>query len=689
MTYQQWKNKAEDFLRSYILKLKILVLLFTIITFSGYVFSQDNIHPDYSTMFVGEDKFENFNRKMYNFNSGLNKFAIKPLHHIWASIMPKYGMDRIAGIADNIEYPKRLVSTLIQKDFKSSGTETLRFLTNSSLGLGGMFDPAERFFNLKPVDEDIDQALAKCGVKNGSYCVLPVISSTTPRNLLGKGLDSALNPSCYIASPIIAAIKFGLVLNKTSYSQPLFNMIQSNYADPYKISKTLYGLERHIKEQNLERKELMQTEIQLVENQPENELIPETNTKTSEATEIIEVANEIETSLEPDYILENYNPQNAITDSMRTALFEVPDIDKSMWSELSIWNRSFSNKIKNGKISLATESNDYKFRYLLHKNKTSPLAIIIPSIGEGVKSHHSTCLAKIFYDQGYSVLILGNHFQWEFAKSLGKTYNPGIPQNDSDYLKLAILKAKTKLETKYERTFNNNVLIGTSLGAMNSLFLAQKELENNTLGIIKYIAICPPIELVYAMKQVDATNIYVNNNDSHKDITGITAAKILKLLNEKKQKALAQNLDYLPFSEQEAKLITSFIMHQKLADLIYTIEDGNPSQKNELYKDINNMTYEKYAQKYLVNEDYKTIEDFAKIANLYVLEDYLANNDNYKIYHAIDDYLTTPTQLARIKKLTDKNMIIFSNGAHLGFLYRQEFQDMLKEDIKQRPNLRE
>ena len=76
---------------------------------------------DYACMFLGEDKCETFNRKVFNFNTKLNKYIIKPADIIWASIMPKYGMDRIRGIYKNIEYPKRLVSSLIQKDFKGSG----------------------------------------------------------------------------------------------------------------------------------------------------------------------------------------------------------------------------------------------------------------------------------------------------------------------------------------------------------------------------------------------------------------------------------------------------------------------------------------------------------------------------------------------------------------------------------------
>lgn len=194
-------------------------------------------YPDYAYEYLGNDKFENFNRKMFNFNLKLNKYAIKPVHTVWASIMPEYGIERIKSATTNIEYPIRLVSTLLQKDFKASKTETVRFLTNSTLGIGGLFDPADKLFHIEPVAEDMEQALAKCKVKQGPYLVLPVLSSITPRETAGKVLDAALNPSSYIATPVIALVKAGLTVNKSYAIQPMAKMVESNYADPYVIAK--------------------------------------------------------------------------------------------------------------------------------------------------------------------------------------------------------------------------------------------------------------------------------------------------------------------------------------------------------------------------------------------------------------------------------------------------------------------
>ena len=168
---------------------------------------QQSKYPDYGYMYLGADKFEKMNRKVFAFNLGLNKYAIRPVHILWSSILPEYGIERIHSAYKNIEYPKRLVSSMIQKDFKTSGRETVRFLTNTTLGLGGMYDPAKKFFHLEPSTEDMEQALTRCKCNSGPYLVLPVMNGTTMRGAAGKILDTSLNPTTYVATPVLAMVK--------------------------------------------------------------------------------------------------------------------------------------------------------------------------------------------------------------------------------------------------------------------------------------------------------------------------------------------------------------------------------------------------------------------------------------------------------------------------------------------------
>lgn len=659
-------------------------------------------YPDYSYEFVGNDKFEGFNRKMFNFNLKFNKYALKPIHTVWASIMPKYGMDRIQSAYTNIEYPKRLVSTLLQRDFKASGHETLRFITNTTIGLGGLYDPAYKLFKLEPYREDVAQGLAKCKVKQGPYLVLPFINSTSPRSVLGSLIECPLDPSMYIGSPVTAAIKAGLLINRTAYAQPVIKMVESNFADPYDIAKKLWGLERYIKENNYDRKEILELALKeckqiLKEDKTSLAVNVGDEKNTSENLTVDDAIkgyawfDKIEDSnldltnknLIPDIILKDYNPQCPVTDAMRTALFTTEGlVNKSIWSELSIWNRSFGKKLKTSTVSIDSNSEDYAFKYILQKEKNSPLVILFPSIGEGITSHHSVVFAKMFYDRGYSVIIEGSHFHWEFLKSLPKGHIPGIPTQDIAYVRKITGKIIDKLESKYDCKFSDKSVIGTSFGAMATLFLADMESKENTLNISNYISINPPVELLYAVSVIDKNNdSWSKNPVDIKKRVALSASKIIQLTQQKNENEEDFKLDMLPFSEDEARLITCFVLRQKLSDLIFTIENTKTSKKTDIYDTINNMGYKDYVEKYVIPKNQYTKEELSYITSLHSISSYLQNNDNYKIYHSLDDYLVNQDQLKDLRQYAGKNLVLFDRGSHLGYLYRQEFKEQLIKDV--------
>lgn len=745
----------------------------------------ETTYPDYAYEFLGKDKFEKLNRKMFNFNMKMNKYALRPIHIVWASIMPKYGMDRIQGVYENALYPRRLVSNLIQRNFAGVKNETIRFLANSTIGLGGMFDPAKRYFNIASTDADMEQALAKYKVKSGPYLVCPILSSSSPRGLAGKALDAALDPSSYVGLPFMSLVKLGLTINNTAYMQPMSYLLEATYADPYDIMRKLYAIENYLKtappvekettlevyapdsaqfseliaaaDENVvyvnnlffslppmlkieepvepayktlsgekidkifnlvnnsphideaendivdfdkyfaleiltmladERENLLNTETEYqVSNIQKTEPAGQTNNALQKPkiaiqrhTPTPDRLGSSTTTLAADINLEGYNPQGPVTDAMRTALFDMPEVDKSAWSELSIWNRSFSSRIKTDAVELFPDRAPYKFRFIMQKDKNAPVVIIYPSIGEGIMSHHSVIMGKIFYDKGYSVIIQGSHFQWEFAKSMPSDYRPGIPTRDIDYLKMATTKIINNLQDRYNCEFSDKIVIGTSFGAMTTLFLAEKESKENTLNISKFISINPPIELLYAMRQIDKNTAEWNQNpDNLKERVAIVAAKVLQLLQS--ENLPKDKIEALPFSEEESKLITGFILHQKLSDLIFTIENGHKSNQAELYEKIRTMNYLEYAKKYLLSDTYATVDAMSTDASLHRISDYLKNNNNYKIYHSLDDYLVNSTQLQKLKQYCGNRIVFFSNGSHLGFLYRKEFIEALKQDI--------
>ena len=642
-------------------------------------------YPNISNIFLGEDKFEKFNRKVFNLNLKMNKIFVKNIHIIWASIFPNFIIDSLNRAYYNIEYPKKLVSSLLQRDLDGVKHETKRFLINTTLGVAGLFDVAYKIFELESYDEDMEQALAKCKVKCDRYLVIPFLSSTTTRDIIGRILDFALTPTTYLFAPVAAAIKLGLLINRTHFIQPIIRMVESNFADPYDIARKFFGVQKYAKLSNYDRKNVLDKikddydEVELVDNKEKSEVLA-VKGKVGGKNNLIVNETLKEKELSADIFLLDYNPQNPVLDSMRTVLFDTKEINKSIWSEISVWNRCFNKKIKTAGIIIEPERKPYKIRYILQKDKNSPLAILFPSIGEGVNNNHSATLAKIFYDEGYSILILGSHFQWEFLKSLPKNHKLGKIDEDIKYIDKLVNNSINYLSEKYDRVFLKRVALGTSLGAYSVLFLANHQYLEGSNNIDKFIAICPPYDLIYAIEKLDKMiSAWKSYPDDFKEKIAITTFKVLRAYKENKNN---KNLTNLPFSNYEAKLISGFIFHQKLSDLIYTTEKNINSdiKDKDLYDLIYDTDYKGYLEKYILAGN--KIEDIKNLESLGNLSNYFINSNNYKIFHSLDDYLTSKEKLKELKNLCEDRLVLFNNGAHLGFLYRDEFLHELEKEIK-------
>lgn len=620
-------------------------------------------YPNYSSEFVGKDVFESFNRKVFLINLKINKYSMRFLSVAWASVLPQSGIEKIQNFYSNIKYPIRLTSCLLQKDFDASKTETQRFLINSSMGIFGLNDPATTKFNIESHQEDIGQALAKLNVKSGPYLVLPMQVPGTIRDIAGNTVGSFLNPASYITGPLSTASSRVSSLNSKVYLQPMAQMAE-NFADPYEVAKQMYGLDKYIKISNLDRRVVLASKEALYASE---------NLEDSETSMLSPINN-----IKPDIDLLAYSPQSPLIDSLRTMKFDNQKIDNSKWGELSIWNKNFSKQIKSSSIKIMTKHPKYKYRYVLQENKSAPLAIIYPSIGEGVMSSESILQAKILYDNGYSVLIMGNPFQWEFVKSMPDGYHPGLPYQDAFYIRKVTSMALSDLHGKGFSGFSKKIVVGTSFGATVGLFVAAQEQEDNTLEISNYIAINPPIDMFFALNQLDKCSSEANSGEGDvKMKAAVTAQKVIM-----DSQIPAEKKETLSLSELEAKTAISYALKQKLSDVVFTIEHGSTISKNiDLYEKINNMSFYNYAQIYLIPTQSKSLKIISYESSLYSLSDYLSKNNNYKIYHSVDDFFTSQDQLAWLKKQTQNKSVLFSNGSHLGYLYRKEFLDEFTRDI--------
>ena len=144
------------------------------------------------------DPWEGFNRSMYGFNYYFDKYLFLPVVNSYEFVTPTVVQERVSGFYNNLAEVKNLSNSLLQLKGKESATTFGRFVTNSTLGLGGMFDPATRL-GLERHDQDFGKTLGYWGMNSGPYLVLPVIGPSSLRDAGGLLVDNGVRFGIYTA----------------------------------------------------------------------------------------------------------------------------------------------------------------------------------------------------------------------------------------------------------------------------------------------------------------------------------------------------------------------------------------------------------------------------------------------------------------------------------------------------------
>jgi phospholipid-binding lipoprotein MlaA len=128
-----------------------------------------------------KDPFERVNRATYAFNDALDRMLARPAAKAYRAVVPQKAREVVSNFLANLAYPTVIVNDALQAKFRDAGSDTLRLLTNTVVGVGGLFDPATHF-GLAAHDEDFGQTLGVWGVKSGPYLVLPFLGPSDLRD---------------------------------------------------------------------------------------------------------------------------------------------------------------------------------------------------------------------------------------------------------------------------------------------------------------------------------------------------------------------------------------------------------------------------------------------------------------------------------------------------------------------------
>lgn len=143
-----------------------------------------------------EDPVEQFNVVSYDAVQAVDSALIEPVTEAYSGVVPEPVRDGFHNVLDNLDEPIVFINFLLQLK-PGKAIETLgRFTINSTLGVGGLFDVAKKKpFNLPRRSNGLADTLGYYGVGPGPYLFLPVIGSTTVRDLLARPFDLLILPT--------------------------------------------------------------------------------------------------------------------------------------------------------------------------------------------------------------------------------------------------------------------------------------------------------------------------------------------------------------------------------------------------------------------------------------------------------------------------------------------------------------
>lgn len=199
------------------------------------------------------DPWVEFNRSMYRFNYYFDKYLFLPVVNGYEFVTPIFVQERVSNFYNNIGEIRTLTNSLLQLNGETSVKTLGRFLTNSTIGLGGLFDPATKF-GLKRRQEDFGKTLGHWGAESGPYLVLPIFGPSSLRDAGGLAVDSGITYGIYTAidpfgsSDDSFALSAGLTTLEAidARHQLNFRYFESGYPFEYYVVRFLYHEKREL-----------------------------------------------------------------------------------------------------------------------------------------------------------------------------------------------------------------------------------------------------------------------------------------------------------------------------------------------------------------------------------------------------------------------------------------------------------
>ena len=207
-----------------------------------------------------KDCFEKINRATFAFNMALDKVLFRPVASGYRKL-PSPVRTGTSNVLNNLSNLVTIPNNILQGDLKAAGNNSIRFIVNSTIGLVGIFDPANAMGFEKLEKEDFGQTFGAMGIGEGCYLVLPVIGPSTVRDAVGSlvsmsGGDAwynvtVKNDTQYLKESDYYFTKLGEGVDFRAKNFESYDSLKKTSVDFYATVRSLYLQDRERKIKNL------------------------------------------------------------------------------------------------------------------------------------------------------------------------------------------------------------------------------------------------------------------------------------------------------------------------------------------------------------------------------------------------------------------------------------------------------
>ena len=629
-----------------------------------------------STVLAGDDPLEGFNRSMFVTNDALMHYLVRPISWVYGSILPEPVMDCLQNASDNLAFPGRMLSCFLQAKFLPGGVVLIRFLTNTTIGILGLFDPAAAWFKLPFQDENMGKAFARWGIGPGCVLVLPFSGALNVRDQVGNFFDSLLDLK--ILMPYYTSYIFRL--NSAVKSYDAYDAATATLSDPYDLFKTGGSAFRYAKVRDYHRMPLAvdpPEKKQDIAGEKKEDLsfIPRKNLKK---------------------ISSGYGSQSPKVDTLRFLMFQMQKNHESIWVKSSLWNSDFISRSSVFSVRLREDAAPLECTLFKKEKAGSPLVILLPGVGGHHKGIQLRAQAELLYGKGYSVLLLSSMYNSAFMESSRHLY-PGFSLRDAEVLQKNLQKILHHVKERFRLQPAQIHLSGYSMGGLHALHLAHLEKRNPLLGISRFVAVNPPADLLYALERFDA---FLKQSENMPEevllrtgtdpLLKFTYFSSLRYTPVSAKKGVAAH-HKLPLTEAQADLLTGISFRITLRDMLLCAKRFDPGMKalktpfrwgsrGALYREIDSYSGIDYVLNCLLPRYRKLhpsalLKDMNHSAGLYCIAETLRKNPSIRVLHNVDDPILSNRDKRFLMETLGDRITWFDCGGHLGNLFIKEHQE--------------